>query len=551
MVYCDYTASGRCLHFVENYIINLQRIYANTHTEDDITGRSMTRLLHQAEEVIKQFVNAGEHGRLIACGTGATAAIDKFQQLIGVSLKPTTRMMLFALLKEFLSDNIQNLDTTAFEEMIQTQQPVVFLASYEHHSNEVMWRENLSTVVKVRLKEDGSFDLDHLEELLQDPQYQNRLRIGSFSAASNITGIISPVYEIATLLHQYNALACFDFAACAPYVKIDMNPTPRKKGEDPSLDAIFMSPHKFLGGPGSTGVLVFNEKHYHRELPPSVSGGGTVSYVWFKGHDFLMDIEARERAGTPGVFQTMKAALAFEIKETLTIPAIEKRENELLNRAFKKWLENPHIQILGNPDPNIRISIISFMVKDPWGQYLHPKFLTVLLNDLFGIQSRAGCSCAGPYGHYLLQIDSAQSEKLLKWIKKGYEGVKPGWCRVGFHYVMDDPEADYIIDAVDFVGHSGYLFLPQYRFDIHSASWMHVDDPDVKEIFSLPSALQASANQAPALSQAERSRRYQTYLEEAQKMARKLKEKFSSSTKKLDGELGELQFFSLLPENEK
>jgi len=241
MVYCDYTASGRCLRFIENYIIDLQRIYANTHTEDDITGRSMTRLLSQAGEMIKKSVNAGPHGRLIACGTGATGAIDKFQQLIGVSLKPTTRMMLFSFLKEFLPNDKYIQD---FEKTIKDLQPVVFLASYEHHSNEVMWRENLSTIVKVRLKKDGSFDLGHLKELLLDPQYTGRLRIGSFSAASNITGMISPVHEIAALLHQHDAMACFDFAACAPYVQIDMNPTPRKKGEDPSLDAVVISPHK-------------------------------------------------------------------------------------------------------------------------------------------------------------------------------------------------------------------------------------------------------------------------------------------------------------------
>ena len=252
MVYCDYTASGRCLRFVEAYLQSLQRVYANTHTEDDITGRSMSQLLHEAEEAIKESVNAGPQGRIIACGTGATGAIDKLQQIIGVTLPPATRRNLGDML-----DDAQLMET----------QPVVFIGPYEHHSNELSWRQSLATTVQVRLDATGHIDLAHLEELLQDPRYQNRKLIGSFSAASNVTGIRSDVRAITTLLHKYGAIACFDYAACAPYVEIDMNREPAFEGEDPSIDAIFISPHKFLGGPGSSGVLVFNERIYDRELP--------------------------------------------------------------------------------------------------------------------------------------------------------------------------------------------------------------------------------------------------------------------------------------------
>ncbi len=264
MVYCDYTASGRCLRFVESYLQSLQRVYANTHTEDDITGRSMSQLLHEAEEAIKESVNAGPQGRIIACGTGATGAIDKLQQIIGVTLPPATR---------------RNLGDMLDDAVLAETQPVVFIGPYEHHSNELSWRQSLATTVQVRLDATGHVDVAHLEELLQDPRYQNRKRIGSFSAASNVTGIRSDVRKITNLLHQYDALACFDYAASAPYVDIDMNPDPNFEGEDASIDAIFISPHKFLGGPGSSGVLVFNERIYDRELPPSVSAGGTVDYV--------------------------------------------------------------------------------------------------------------------------------------------------------------------------------------------------------------------------------------------------------------------------------
>jgi len=449
MSYCDYTASGRCLRFVESYLQGLQRIYANTHTEDDITGRSMSQLLHEAEESIKKSVNAGPNGRIIACGTGATGAIDKLQQLVGVALPPATRKNICDMLAE--SDSTVTCEDVG--ELFDKSQPVVFIGPYEHHSNEISWRESLATTVQVQMDASGNIDLAHLEELLQDPRYQNRTRIGSFSAASNVTGMC--------LLHAHDAIACFDFAACAPYVEIDMNPEP-VGDEDPSIDAIFISPHKFLGGPGSSGVLVFNERIYNRDLPPTVSAGGTVDYVGMKGQDFIGRIEEREKAGTPGVLQTLKAGLVFQIKDRVGVDFINQREHELTARAFDRWSEEEGIEILGNPDPAQRVGIMSFNIKSSVGGYLHHKFVTALLNDLFGIQSRAGCSCAGPYGHRLLDIDDDTSELYRGAVQHGYCGMKPGWCRVGLHWVMDDPEADYVIDAVLFIARHGHLFLNLY-----------------------------------------------------------------------------------------
>ncbi len=282
MVYCDYTASGRCLRFVESYLQSLQRVYANTHTEDDITGRSMSQLLHEAEQAIKDSVNAGPDGRIIACGTGATGAIDKLQQIIGVALAPATRKNINEALDQLDAD----VDSQTVRDLLREVQPVVFIGPYEHHSNEISWRQCLATTIEVRLDATGNIDLEHLEQLLMDPRYKNRQRIGSFSAASNVTGIRSDVRKIASLLHKHGAIACFDFAACAPYVDIDMNPEPTAADEDPSIDAVFISPHKFLGGPGSSGVLVFNQRIYDRDLPPSMSAGGTVDYVGMDGPGF-------------------------------------------------------------------------------------------------------------------------------------------------------------------------------------------------------------------------------------------------------------------------
>lgn len=535
MVYCDYTASGRCLRFIESYLQGLQRVYANTHTEDDITGRSMSQLLHEAEEAIKHSVNAGPQGRIIACGTGATGAIDKLQQIVGVTLAPATR---------------KNLGDLLNDDVLEATQAVVFIGPYEHHSNEISWRQSLATTVQVSLDASGNIDLAHLEKLLKDPAYEGRKLIGSFSAASNVTGMRSDVKQIASLLHKYGAIACFDFAACAPYVDIDMNPAREYEGDDPSIDAIFISPHKFLGGPGSSGVLVFNQRIYDRELPPSMGAGGTVDYVGPTGQDYIGRIEEREKAGTPGVLQTLKAGLVFQLKDAVGVDVIDKRELEYTRRALSSWSENENIEILGNPDPGSRVGIISFNIKDASGKYLHHKFLTALLNDLFGIQSRAGCSCAGPYGHRLLHIDQDTSEKYRRAVQQGHCGLKPGWCRVGLHWVMDDAEANYVIDAVHFLAREGHSFLSLYDFDLATGTWLHKHATGELPEFSLDAALATDEGEPAVLSLALRKQLYRHYLAEAQRIADQLRNEPEAKLTSLSGDLGELQFFAM-PEDER
>ncbi len=537
MVYCDYTASGRCLYFIENYLLSVLRNYANTHTEDDVTGRNMTRLLHQAENIIKRSVNAGSDGRLIAVGTGASAAIDKVQQILGVACPPATRRRIDMALETFMDQGgMRSLDACQ-----HALAPVVFVGPYEHHSNEISWRQGFATVVEVDLAEDGGIDLGHLEKLLQAPEYENRYRIGSFSAASNVSGMLSPVQEITRLLHRYNAIACFDYAACAPYVPIDMNPD---DGGDASIDAIFISPHKFLGGPGSSGILVFNKRIYAEDLPPTVAAGGTVDYVSLDDQDFISDIEEREKAGTPGVMQTIKAALAFELKDSIGTERIAAREHELTVRALRRFGAEKNIEIIGNPDPARRIGIVSFNAKDPQGRYLHPKFVTALLNDLFGIQSRAGCSCAGPYGHRLLGIGKQRSAQYRQCVSAGYGGLKPGWCRIGFHYTMDDLEADYVIDAVNFVGEYGYRFMQLYDFDMHSGSWTHKQERSQFAALSIDSAIHAKTLEKTAIPTERRRRLYGSYMSEARKNAERLGDSAEHDLQ-LEGELGDLQFFAI------
>lgn len=541
LVYADYTASARNLDFIERYLLRLQRYYANTHTEDDLTGRTMTRLLHQAEDIIKAAVNAGPQGKIVAYGAGCTAAIYRFQQMMGIALPAMTR----ALLVQMFKDNQGSKALGSFKTYLEAHRPVVFVGPYEHHSNELTWRDGLATVIPVRIDEEGGIDQAHLEELLTSSEYSIRLRIGAFSAASNVTGILTPVHELARLLHRHGALAVFDYAACAPYVNIDMNPNPDPEGGDPSLDAVFISPHKFIGGPGSSGLLVFNSRIYPDQMPPTISGGGTVSYVNPAEHDFYTDIEEREKPGTPGILQTFKGALVFQIKQALTVEAIERREHEMVMKAFKVWQANPNLLVLGHPDPARRVAIVSFNLQDPWGTVIHPRLTTVLLNDLYGIQSRAGCACAGPYGHHLLGIGMELSNRYRKVVDQGYMGLKPGWCRVGFHFSMDDTEVDFIIQAIDQLSHMAHHFLPLYHFDPKVGTWTHERERPLEQALDLHEALKGIDERPQPLPAQQRKELYQSYLKKAKALAHQLEKDRSFDTTRLAGELGELQFFSL------
>ena len=329
-----------------------------------------------------------------------------------------------------------------------------------------------------------------------------------------------------------------------------MNPEPAYEGEDPSIDAIFISPHKFLGGPGSSGVLVFNERIYDRTLPPSVSAGGTVDYVGMTDQDFITHIEEREKAGTPGVLQTLKAGLVFQVKDAVGAAVIHERELEYSSRALRSWGKDDHIEILGNPDPESRVGIISFNVRGASGKYLHHKLMTVLLNDLFGIQSRAGCSCAGPYGHRLLHIDEATSEKYRDAVRQGHCGLKPGWCRVGLHWVMDDAEANYVIEAVHFLAREGHRFLALYDFDLASGTWAHKYGKGTLPKFSLEAALETKQGEPATLTLPLRKQLYRHYMSEAQKIADRLRDEPEARLRSLDGELGDLQFFAM-PDDER
>jgi hypothetical protein len=292
-------------------------------------------------------------------------------------------------------------------------------------------------------------------------------------------------------------------------------------------------------------VLVFNERIYDRSLPPTICAGGTVDYVGIDSQDFIKDIEEREKAGTPGVLQTFKAALALQIKDRVGVERIHARELELTQRAFSKWSTTNGIEILGNPDPTRRVGIISFNLKSQNGNYLHHKFVTALLNDLFGIQSRAGCSCAGPYGHRLLDIDNDTSERYRDVVRHGHCGMKPGWCRVGLHWVMDDAEADFVIEAVMFLASYGHLFLPLYNFDLSSGTWTHKNESAKLQSFSLDAALSEDEVAQPVLTLQQRMDLYAGYITAAHRWAEKLQGEPTAASETLQGELGDLQFFPL------
>jgi selenocysteine lyase/cysteine desulfurase len=463
LTYADYTASGRGVGFIEEYMRGLLLHYGNTHTEDDATGMLTSARLHLAETEIKRLVNAGPAYRIIETGSGATGAVHRLQQILGLYVPPATRDAVRALVAERLSPP----ERERLEGHLHERRPVVFVGPYEHHSNEVSWRECLAEVVEVELDGEGVLDLADLEAKLGRSEYRGRRLLGAFSAASNVSGLITPVYEVARILHRHAALAFFDYAALAPYAEIDV-----RRDDEAYFDGIYFSPHKFLGGPGSSGILIIHERIYRADLPPTLAGGGTVEYVSPSEQAYSADIETREKPGTPGILQCMRAALALQLKERLGIGRIAARERVLVHRAFEVLSRCPGLEIVGSRDPERRIPIVSFNIR-VGSSYLHPRFTTTLLNDLFGIQSRAGCSCAGPYGHRVLGIDLAKSLRFKDRLAHGFQGVKPGWTRVSFHFLMTDEELEFILAAIGFIAEHGVRFLGHYRFEMQTGGWRH------------------------------------------------------------------------------
>ncbi len=456
LTYADYTASGRSLKFIEDYIRNeVMPLYANTHTETSGTGLQTTIFREEARQIIKDAVNGNDDDAVIFAGSGATGAITKLIDIMNLRIPADLDK------KYNLSSNIP-----------PEERPVVFIGPYEHHSNELPWRESICDVVVIPEDSDGMIDLERLEEELQ--RYEKRpLKMGSFSAASNVTGINSDTRAIATLLHRYGALSFWDFAAAGPYIEIEMNPSSSAPEDELAYkDAIFLSPHKFIGGPGTPGVLVIKKKLCQNSVP-SVPGGGTVAYVNDIEHRYLPSIEHREEGGTPDIIGSIRAGLVFQLKEAASEELIHQQENSFTKRAIEAWADNPNIQVLGNNKAK-RLSIVSFVIKHG-EQYLHHNFVVALLNDLFGIQSRGGCSCAGPYGHRLLGIDLPHSKAFEREIVKGFEGIKPGWVRINFNYFISEEVFSFIINAVQFIAKEGWKLLPHYNFDPKTGAWHHKD----------------------------------------------------------------------------
>ncbi len=442
VVYADYTASGRALTFVEDFVRDaVLPLYANTHTESSGTGLQTTRFREEARSIIKRCCNAGDDYAVVFAGSGATGAIDRLIGILNIRLPADLD------LKYGLSALIP-----------LEERPVVFVGPFEHHSNELPWRESIADVVVIPEDRDGHIDLEILEKELI-AHGDRPLRIGSFSAASNVTGIVSDTRAIATLLHGHGALSFWDFAAAAPYVDIDMAPADAPLAYK---DAIFISPHKFIGGPGTPGVLIARRELFTNSVP-DVVGGGTVAYVNPADHVYLSDVEHREEGGTPSIIGAVRAGLVFKLKHEVGADVIEKLENDYIRRAIARWGAHESVEVLGNPEAE-RLSIVSFIVKDG-SQYLHHNFVVAVLNDLFGIQSRGGCSCAGPYGHTLLGIDLDTSHEFQTEITGGCEGIKPGWVRVNFNYFIDEDVFDYIVSAVEMVAEHGWKLLPHYTFD--------------------------------------------------------------------------------------
>ncbi len=442
IVYADWIASGRLYKQIEETILNkFGPFVGNTHSESSVTGTSMTMAYKEAKNIIKKHVNAGEKDVLLFAGFGMTAAVNKFQRILGLKV----------------SEQLQK-----YTNIPEDERPVVFLTHMEHHSNQTSWLETICDVVVIEPDDSGLINIEHFEQLLK--LYQNRhLKIGSFTAASNVTGIQPPIKLLSKMMHDYGGICFVDFAAAAPYVDINMHP----ENKDEKLDAIFFSPHKFLGGPGTSGVLIFDSKLYNRAVPDN-PGGGTVDWTnpW-GGHKYIEDIELREDGGTPGFLQAIKTALCIKLKEEIGVENILHREHELLEIAFSRFEKIPSLHILAQ-ESRKRLGVISFYVED-----IHYNLMVRILNDRFGIQMRGGCSCAGTYGHYLLHVDPTRSKRITDKITHGDLSEKPGWVRFSLHPTMTNDELDFILTAIEEVIKNIKEWSKDYTYSSKTNEYYH------------------------------------------------------------------------------
>ncbi len=445
IIYADWIASGRLYQPIEDKISNtFGPFVANTHTETSETGTIMTHAYHEAKQIIRRHVNASKTDIVLNVGFGMTGVINKFQRILGLKS----------------CNGLQELDCPRRK----TERPVIFITHMEHHSNHTSWYETLVDVVILKPDSRGCIDLAAMEETVA--KYKNRKRlIGSFTACSNVTGIETPYHKMAAIMHKYNGLCFIDFAASAPYVDIDMHPADPKQ----SLDAIFFSPHKFLGGPGSSGVLVFNSQLYTLHSPDQ-PGGGTVEWTNAWGeYRYSADIEAREDGGTPGFLQAIRTALAIKVKEEMGTANIRKREHELLEIAFAEMEKVPGLHILAD-EIKERIGAISFYLDN-----IHYNLVVKLLNDRFGVQVRGGCACAGTYGHYLLDVSYEDSKKITDLIDRGDLSQKPGWIRLSIHPTMTNQEIYLISDALLQIQQKANEWKKDYIHNIKTNEFEHIN----------------------------------------------------------------------------
>jgi selenocysteine lyase/cysteine desulfurase len=428
ILYADWIASGRMYAPIEDRIRReILPFVGNTHTETTVTGTAMTKAYHTAKEYIKQQVGAHSDDYLVFSGSGMTGAISKMQRILG--LKVPDRVADYA---SILQKNGRLIDCE------ERNRPIVFITHMEHHSNHTSWLETLVDLEIIQADEQGLVDLNHFEGLLQ--KYDDRkFKIASVTACSNVTGLETPYHEIAKMIHAHGGVCFVDFACSGPYTHINMHP----EDEAACLDAVFLSPHKFLGGPGTPGIIIFNSKLYHNRAP-DVPGGGTVLYTspWFE-HKYIINVEDREDGGTPPFIQGIRAAMAFKLKEEMGAENIQKREHELVERFIAGLDKIEGITVLAGQHTH-RLGAISFLLDG-----LHFNLAVRMLNDRYGIQMRGGCACAGTYGHFLLDVDRSRSQELEKLVLSGDLSVRPGWVRASIHPTMLDREVDFMLNAIN------------------------------------------------------------------------------------------------------
>ncbi len=434
----DNAASTPPLKAVQQAVDDFLVYYSSIHRGTGFKSQLSTQVYEQARSIVMDFVGANPADHTCIFGKNTTEAINKLSR----------RLPLFG------------------------KRNIVLASGMEHHSNDLPWRA-AAQVIHIRLTPDGHLNLDDFEAQLG--KYADRIALVALTGASNVTGYLNPIHELAKKTHAVGAFFMVDSAQLAPHRKINMLPL-----DDPAhLDFITLSAHKMYA-PFGTGALI-GRKDVFEHGDPDMTGGGTVEIVTLDNVVWTTPPE-RDEAGSPNVVGAVALAAAIRQLEMVRMPEVARHEADLTSYALEKLNASEEIEVYGDTDPSTasdRLGVIPMQIKRV------PHFLAAaVLGYEFGIGVRSGCFCAHPYILHLLGLNSEEAAEVRQRMIEGDKSEMPGLIRASFGLYNTRTEVDSLVDALHHISAGEYK--GKYTQDKASGEYTPVGwQPEFNDYFKL------------------------------------------------------------------